>query len=103
MEAKYSAYNHEESIKRIDQTLNNSDANYEDRKSIPPRNTLTFSNGFYVDCAAIFVDMRDSKSLSEKHKRPTLAKIYKTYTSKVIAYGACTTLLTSKILTIYSH
>jgi len=85
MEAKYSTYNHKKSIERIDETLNNSDANYEDRKSIPLRSALTFNNGFYVDCSALFIDMRGSKSLSENHKRPTLAKIYKTYISELVA------------------
>lgn len=85
MEATYSAYNHEKSIERIDETLNNSDANYENKKSIPLRSSLTFNNGFYVDCSALFIDMRGSKSLSEKHKRPTLAKIYRTYISELVA------------------
>lgn len=85
MEAKYSEFDHEKSIERIDETLNNSDANYEDKNSIPLRSSLTFNNGFYVDCAALFIDMRGSKSLSEKHKRPTLAKIYKTYISELVA------------------
>lgn len=85
MEAKYSEYNHEKSIERIDETLNNSDTNYEDKNSIPLRSSLTFNNGFYVECAALFIDMRGSKNLSEKHKRPTLAKIYKTYISELVA------------------
>lgn len=85
MEAKYSLYDHTKSIERIDNIIDSSDANYEDKSSIPKRDNLTFSNGYYVYASSIFVDIRDSKSLNAKHKRPTLAKIYRTYISEVIA------------------
>ena len=85
MEANYSYYDYEKSIERIDEVLNSSDSNYKDKKSIPSRSDLTFSNGFYVKATAIFIDIRDSKGLNEKHKRPTLAKIYRTYISECVA------------------
>lgn len=85
MEASYSSYDFNKSIERIDDVLNGSDASYEDKKSVPPRSDLTFKNGFYVECSALFVDMRGSKILAEKHKRPVLAKIYKTYISELVA------------------
>lgn len=85
MEASYSSYDFNKSIERIDNVLNGSDASYEDKKSVPPRSELTFNNGFYVECSALFVDMRGSKKLAEKHKRPVLAKIYKTYISELVA------------------
>lgn len=85
MEAKYSSYDFNESIERIDDVLDSSDAEYEDKKSIPSRDALTFNNGFYVSCSALFVDIRGSKSLSEEHTRPVQAKIYKTYISELIS------------------
>lgn len=85
MEAKYSPYDYGKSRERIDEILNSSDSEYKDSKSIPARDKLTFDNGYYVDCSAIFVDMRGSKDLNAKHKRPTLAKIYKTYISELVA------------------
>lgn len=85
MEAKYSYYSYQRSIERIDEILDSSDANYEDKDSVPKRDTLTFNNGVYVYASAIFVDIRESKSLNDKHKRPTLAKIYRTYISEVLA------------------
>lgn len=85
MEASFSAYSHLKSIERIDEILNGSDTSYEEIKSIPVRSSLTFSNGYYVDCSAIFIDIRGSKGLSEKHTRPVLAKIYKTYISELVA------------------
>lgn len=85
MEAKYSYYDYEKSIERIDEILNSSDSSYEDRNSIPSRDLLTFTNGYYVDASVIFIDMRGSKALAEKHKRPVLAKIYRTFISELIA------------------
>lgn len=85
MEAKYSYYDYEKSIERIDEILDSSDASYEDRNSIPARDQLTFTNGYYVDASVIFIDMRGSKALAEKHKRPVLAKMYRTFISELVA------------------
>lgn len=85
MKVSYGAYNFENSRNRIDEILDSSDSNYEDKKSIPSRDSLTYKNGYYVSCSAIFIDIRDSKSLSEKHTRPVQAKIYKTYISELVA------------------
>lgn len=85
MEATYSAFVFDKSIERISEILNSSDSNYEDHKGIPPRDRLTFTNGFYVDVTVIFIDMRGSKALSEKHTRPVLAKIYRAYISETVA------------------
>ncbi len=85
MEATYSTFVFDKSIERISEILNSSDSSYEDHKGIPPRDSLTFTNGFYVDVTVIFIDMRGSKSLSEKHTRPVLAKIYRAYISETIA------------------
>ncbi len=85
MEASYSNYDYEKSIVRINETLDASDSLYEEKKSIPTRSSLTYSNGYYVSCSALFVDIRKSKILNDKHKRPILAKIYKTYISEVVA------------------
>lgn len=85
MEACCSAYDYMKSIERIDEVLNGSDLSYKDKESVPSRDLLTFNNGFYVECSAIFVDIRGSKELSERHTRPVLAKIYKTYISELVA------------------
>jgi len=85
MEACHSCYDFNKSVDRVDEVLNGSDTSYEDKKSIPSRDSLTFNNGFYVECSAIFIDIRGSKELNEKHTRPVLAKIYKTYISELIA------------------
>ena len=52
---------------------------------MPSRDKLTYTNGFYVDVSAMFVDIRESTSLSRIHRRPTLAKIYRSFISEVVA------------------
>ena len=85
MKAEYSAYDFTKSRDRIDEILQGSDANYTDKKSIPSRDELTFTNGFNVECSALFVDIRGSKEINAKHTKPVLAKIYKTYISELVA------------------
>ncbi|MEZ9873422.1 adenylate/guanylate cyclase domain-containing protein [Vibrio sp. 10N.222.55.E8] len=85
MKAEYSAYDFEKSRDRIDEILKGADADYKDKDSIPSRDDLTFTNGFNVKCSALFVDIRGSKAINEKHTKPVLAKIYKTYISELVA------------------
>ena len=85
MEATYSLYDHIKSVERIGEILDGLDASYENRKGIPSRASLTFTNGFYVDVTVLFVDIRGSKELATKHTRPVLAKIYRAYISEVVA------------------
>lgn len=85
MKINHSVYSFEDSLDRIDDILNSSDYNYEEKKGIPSESSLTFKNGFYVDITIVFVDIRGSKELANKHTRPVLAKIYRSYISEVIA------------------
>lgn len=85
MHANYKAYDFEKSRNRIDEILDSSDNNYEDKKEIPNRDNLTFTNGYYISCSAIFIDMRGSKEFSKKHTRPVTAKIYRSYISELVA------------------
>jgi class 3 adenylate cyclase len=85
VQTNYSAYDHLASVARIDEILEGADTSYEEVDSIPSRDKLTFNNGFYVNCSALFVDMRGSSSLPSKYKRPTLAKIYRSYISEAVA------------------
>ncbi len=85
MHANYKAYDFEKSRNRIDEILNSSDNNYEDKKEIPNRDNLTFTNWYYIFCSAIFIDMRGSKEFSKKHTRPVTAKIYRSYISELVA------------------
>jgi class 3 adenylate cyclase len=51
----------------------------------PPRDKLTFNNGFYVNCSALVVDIRNSSNLPSIHNRPKLAKLYRAYISETVA------------------
>lgn len=86
MKSNYNLYNFENSRGRIDDILDAKDTSYEEVDKIPSRDKLTFTNGFYVNkTASIFVDIRKSSELPDNYKRPTLAKIYRSYISEVVA------------------
>ena len=85
MESKFKAYNHEDSAERIDDILTTSDAAFEERDSIPSRSDLTFNNGFYVYCSALFVDLRGSSEMPKRYQRPSLTRIYRSYISEMVA------------------
>ena len=80
MEATNSGYDHVASDTRIQQILNSSES-FDEVKEIPTRSKLTYSNGYYVDCTALFIDIRDSSKLPENHNRPVLGKLYRAYLS----------------------
>lgn len=79
-------YKVEDSAKRMDDILDTDDNDYEDKEnSIPKRSDLTFKNGFYVNVTAVFIDIVDSSKLTDGHKRPTLAKMYRAFLSECVA------------------
>lgn len=85
MEAKHNTYNYVSGARRMNEILNQSDVNYEERDNLPSRDALTFSNGFYAYCSALFIDIRDSSKLPDKHTRPVLARIYRAFVSEMVA------------------
>ena len=92
-ETSYS-YRVEDSSKRMDDILDASDNDYIDNgNTIPSRNNLTFKNGYYVNVTAIFIDIVDSSKLTDGHRRPTLAKMYRSFLSECVAimnsYNIC--------------
>lgn len=85
LKSNHITYNFENSFKRIDNILESSENSFEELDQIPSRDKLTFTNGFYVNCSALVVDIRDSSSLPSKHNRPKLAKLFRAYISEVVA------------------
>lgn len=85
MEANNSLYLTSSSIDRILSIISESDNSFEKLDDIPSRDRLTFTNGFYTNCSAIFIDIRDSSKLTEKHNRPKLAKLFRSYISEIVA------------------
>jgi class 3 adenylate cyclase len=85
MESDHVEFKLEDSVSRINDIIMASDLTYEERKIIPSRNELTYTNGFYVLCSAIFVDIRESSDLTDFHRTKVLAKLYRAYISEVAA------------------
>lgn len=85
MDSNHKTYDFEASLERIDDILNQSDLNYEEVDALPDRDRLTFRNGFYANCSALFVDIRASSNLPARMKRPTLARLYRAYISELVA------------------
>ena len=78
-------YNVEKSSERMDDILNSDNSNFTDKESIPPRSELTFKNGYYVNVTAIFIDIVGSSDMTDEHRRPTLAKMYRSFLSECVA------------------
>ena len=85
METKFKSYQYEDSFERLDGILSESDTSFQEVNEIPARDKLTYKNGYYVNCSALFVDIRDSSQLPQSHRRPTLAKIYRCFISEIVA------------------
>ncbi|GAB7041954.1 MULTISPECIES: adenylate/guanylate cyclase domain-containing protein [Catenuloplanes] len=85
MRSNYQAYDHIASALRMNAILNQSDVDYTEVQSLPDRSKLTYGNGFYANCTAVFIDIRGSSKLPQVHRRPTLARIYRSYISEIIA------------------
>jgi class 3 adenylate cyclase len=85
MDSNFKPYNHISSALRIDGILAQPQANFEEVKKLPDRDDLTFTNGFYAYCAALFIDLRDSSTLPTHYNRPALARLYRAYISELVA------------------
>ena len=85
MDSNYKLYDYTASFKRIDSIIAQPQGSYEETKALPDRDKLTFENGFYSYCSALFVDIRDSSTLPSAYNRPRLAKIYRAFISEMVA------------------
>lgn len=85
MDGNYKIYDWVASSARIKEILDQPAGQFTETDDLPSRTKLTYKNGFYGLCCAIFIDIRDSSSLTRKHKRPTLAKIYRSFISEMVA------------------
>ena len=85
MDSNFREYNYISSFGRLDDILGQSQSSYEEVKELPDRDRLTYSNGFYAYCSALFVDIRESSKLPSQYRRPALAKLYRAYISEMVA------------------
>ena len=86
------AYDIDKSSQRMDDILGAGNGNFSDSDSIPQRSLLTYTNGYYVNVTALFIDIIGSSDMTDEHKRPTLAKIYRCFISE------CTALMNSQTI-----
>lgn len=85
MDGNFRTFRVADSLDRLDEVLNQPSGTFKETDSLPSRDQLTFTNGYYSYCSALFVDVRDSSKLPEHYKRPRLAKIYRAFISEVVA------------------
>lgn len=85
MDGNYKYYNYVESFARLDEILSPGNNSFEEVDALPSRDRLTFTNGFYGYCAALFVDVRDSAKLPDAYQRRVLARIYRAFISETVA------------------
>lgn len=85
MDGNFKVYDHISSSERIKAILDQPAGAFEEVDGLPDRDRLTYTNGFYGMCSAIFIDIRDSAGLTSKYKRPALAKIYRAFISEMVA------------------
>jgi len=85
VDSNYKAYDHVASFSRVDGILAQPQSDYEEVNELPDRDRLTYSNGFYANCSALFADIRESSKLPELYRRPALAKLYRAYISEMVA------------------
>lgn len=78
-------YNIDKSSERMDTILDAGIGNYSDKDSVPLQSSLTYTNGFYVNITALFIDIVGSSDMTDEHKRPTLAKMYRCFISECTA------------------
>lgn len=78
------SYDFSDSFDRLQEILDSAET-FEQVDSVPNSDTLSYSNGYYFKCYAIFIDIRDSSTLPTRYQKRTLAKIYRAYISEVVA------------------
>lgn len=85
------SYDVDKSASRIDDILSAGNDNYEETNTyIPSRSSLTYTNGYYVNVTALFIDIVGSSDMTDEHTRPVLAKTYRSFISE------CTAILNSE-------
>lgn len=77
-------YDFTTSFERLQDILDSAET-FEQVDTVPNSDTLSYSNGYYFKCYAIFIDIRDSSTLPDKYQKRTLAKIYRAYISEIVA------------------
>lgn len=54
-------------------------------QEVPNEKDFTYDSGYYVNCCAVFVDIRDSSKLTYEDTKKNVSKIYRSFVSEVTA------------------
>lgn len=84
MQTNFKSYDFNKSLERLDEILN-STSTFDEKNSIPKRSDLTYTNGFYVKCSVLFVDLRGSSKIPKVLQKKVLAKIYRSCINEIVA------------------
>lgn len=85
MRSNNESYDIAKSSERIDEILATNTGTYPQSLTIPTHDKLNYTNGYYVDVGALFIDIRDSTGLTDVHRQPTLSKLYRCFVSECVA------------------
>lgn len=77
-------YNYIDGKQRVLKILNNTVEVQKSKKVPRPDSSFSFNNGFNSWVTAVFVDIRDSKTLFSQNKKTTVARVIRAFTSEII-------------------
>ena len=77
-------YNYIDGKQRVLRILNNTVEVQKSKKVPKPDSSFSFNNGFNSWVTAVFVDIRDSKTLFSQNKKTTVARVIRAFTSEII-------------------
>ena len=77
-------FNINDSSTRIDRYLTQA-VDAETVENVPAEKDFTYDNGYYVDCCAVFVDIRKSSQLTYEDTKKNVSKIYRSFVSEITA------------------
>lgn len=80
----HSQFDIDASLGRIDRYLTQA-VDAETVEQVPAEKDFTFDNGYYVECCAVFVDIRDSSRLTFEDTKKNVSKIYRSFVSEITA------------------
>ncbi len=81
---KHYDFNIEDSLERIKSYMTDS-IDAESVSKVPTEDEMTYGNGYYVKCCAVFVDIRDSSLLTYEETKKNVSKIYRSFVSEITA------------------
>jgi len=85
MKSDHKEFKLKDSVERIDQIISSRDDCFAELDGIPSRNSLTFTNGFYVKCSVLFVNIHEPAGLNDSNPQTENLKLYRACVSEAIA------------------